>query len=344
MKIGLRAGHSPNCKGAMGLLDEHVEVRKIYNELAPMLQAAGHVVVDCNSNANNVSAELYEGTNKANAAGCDIFMSLHMNASNGAGNGTECWLYNSGNATMNDMANKINKNFAAKGFQNRGVKYSQSYHDLNATSMPAMIFETLFCDNTHDVNLYNQLGVKGIASLIANGIAGTAISAGGGSTTQPTVPSTDSKNQSGVSTGAIVNFKYRVRTKEDGWLPEVINLSDYAGIQGHAITDVAIGCNKGSLWYQVHVRGGGWLPTVTGYNINDYNNGYAGNGMIIDAVRVYYNTPQDIINAHGYQQAQYRVSPVRQGYYAWQYDNDTGNGQDGYAGAFGVAMDRFQLF
>ncbi len=38
MKIGLRGGHSPNCKGAIGILDEQAEVRKIYNALVPMLQ------------------------------------------------------------------------------------------------------------------------------------------------------------------------------------------------------------------------------------------------------------------------------------------------------------------
>ena len=50
MKIGLRGGRSPNCKGAIGLIDEQAEVRKIYNELVPMLQAVGHTVIDCNSN------------------------------------------------------------------------------------------------------------------------------------------------------------------------------------------------------------------------------------------------------------------------------------------------------
>ena len=80
-------------------------------------------------------------------------------------------------------------------------------------------------------------------------------------------------------------------------------------------------------------------------NINDYNNGYAGNGNVIDAVRVYYNTPADYANKYGYQKAQYRVSPVNANYYAWQYDDDDeGVGQDGYAGAFGKAIDRFQLF
>lgn len=147
-----------------------------------------------------------------------------------------------------------------------------------------------------------------------------------------------------ASSTPTIYFKYRVRTKEDGWLPEVINLADYAGIPGHAITDISIGVDRGSLWYQVHVKGGGWLPTVSGYNINDYNNGYAGNGQVIDAVRVYYNTPADYAAQYGYQKAQYRVSPLNGNYWPWQYDNETGAGQDGYAGAFGQAMDRFQLF
>lgn len=157
---------------------------------------------------------------------------------------------------------------------------------------------------------------------------------------QPSAPSTSG----GTSSGQTIHFKYRVRTKEDGWLPEVVNLADYAGIPGHAITDIAIGADVGSLWYQVHVKGGGWLPAVSGYNINDYNNGYAGNGQVIDAVRVYYNTPADYAKNYGYQKAQYRVSPLNGSYWPWQYDNEVGGGQDGYAGAFGVAFDRFQLF
>lgn len=127
-------------------------------------------------------------------------------------------------------------------------------------------------------------------------------------------------------------------------LPFVTNLSDFAGIQGIPITDAAIKVNKGSVKYRVHIKGGGWLPYVTGCNWNDPNNGYAGNGQIIDAIEVYYSTPEDIVNKYGYQKAQYRISPVNGNYYSWQYDNETGNGQDGYAGCFGVAMDRFQLF
>lgn len=144
----------------------------------------------------------------------------------------------------------------------------------------------------------------------------------------------------------VVHFKYRVKTKEDGWLDEVDNLSDYAGVKGHAIVDVAIGVDIGSLWYQVHTINGEWLSPVTGYDINDFKNGYAGDDKTeIDAICVYYITPDEYVAKFGtYQKAQYRVSPVNANYYDWQFDNETDNGQDGYAGSFGKVIDRFQLW
>lgn len=156
---------------------------------------------------------------------------------------------------------------------------------------------------------------------------------------------TGNATASAASTGdpGIV-FTYAVQPVGGGVLPAVNNLADYAGIVGKKIANVAIKVNKGSVKYRVHILGGGWLPYVTGYNWSDYNNGYAGNGKAIDAIEVYYNTPSDIISKYGYQKAQYRVSPINGSYYDWQYDNETVNNQDGYAGCFGKAIDRFQLF
>ena len=137
------------------------------------------------------------------------------------------------------------------------------------------------------------------------------------------------------------NVIYRVRTAQDGWLPEVKNLEDYAGIENHAITDVAIKVDKGSVWYQVHVKGGNWLGKITGYDINNSATGYAGNGKPIDAIRVYYTTPNDLRNAGKVFCAQYKVSPTNtSAYYDWQLDTDTNNGMDGYAGAFGITIDK----
>ena len=136
-----------------------------------------------------------------------------------------------------------------------------------------------------------------------------------------------------------VDVYYQVRTKADGWLPEVKNLEDYAGFTG-AVTDLAVRVSAGSVKYRVHIKGGRWLPYVTGCNINDAANGYAGNGSEIDAVEVYYYTPDSI---RPYKKAKYRVAPVGGSYYPWQYDTETGNGQDGYAGAFGKPIGKLQI-
>ena len=79
----------------------------------------------------------------------------------------------------------------------------------------------------------------------------------------------------------IDNYTYRVKTNGK-WLSEVNGRNDYAGILGQAITAIAIkGCT-----YRVHIKGDNWLGWVNGYNINDYKNGYAGNGKIIDAIQI----------------------------------------------------------
>lgn len=139
-------------------------------------------------------------------------------------------------------------------------------------------------------------------------------------------------------TGNEVDVFYRVRTQRHGWLPVVKNLEDYAGWEDSPIIAVAIKVSKGTIWYQAHEKDGGWLPPVTGYDIDDFYNGYAGNNRPIDCIRVYYNTPDDIIKSSGYKKAKYRVND-----YEWQYDNEKGNGQDGYAGIIGVPATKFQI-
>lgn len=135
---------------------------------------------------------------------------------------------------------------------------------------------------------------------------------------------------------------YRVRSG-GRWLPYVTDLADYAGITGQAITDVAIKVTEGSVRYRVHVKGGGWLPYVSGCDISDSTNGYAGNGRPIDAIEVYYNTPDPVVSKYGWLKAKYRVAPIGNYYYPWQYDNETSSGQDGYAGCFGRKIDWLQI-
>ena len=148
----------------------------------------------------------------------------------------------------------------------------------------------------------------------------------------------ESAQPSGGHYNVPVDFFYAVRAGGKEY-PEVRNLTDCAGVRGKAITDLKIRCSVGWVEYWVHTIDGKWLPKVTGCNWNDPVNGYAGNGRPIDAVVVVYHAPDGST-----QKAQYRVSPVNGNYWSWQYNNETGGGQDGYAGAFGREIDRFQLF
>lgn len=129
------------------------------------------------------------------------------------------------------------------------------------------------------------------------------------------------------------NVIYKVRSN-GRWLPEVTNLKDYAGIEQVGITGFMVKLSDGTpVKYRVHIKGGNWLPYVTGYSTNDSNNGYAGNGRLIDAIE---------INCDKYS-IKYRTSPVgNKNYYSWQVDNNKGSGMDGYAGAFGKAVDKVQ--
>lgn len=145
-------------------------------------------------------------------------------------------------------------------------------------------------------------------------------------------------------TNTTVNVTYSVQIEGGKVLPEVKNLTDYAGIENKKITGIAMKVDKGAIKYQVHVLGGGWLDWVTGYNWKDHNNGYAGNGKPIDAIRIYYSTPSDMASKKDYKEAKYHVSPVGSTtYYSWQLDDSKKNGMDGYAGTFGKAIDKIQI-
>ena len=147
------------------------------------------------------------------------------------------------------------------------------------------------------------------------------------------IPNTIGTYESDLGKNITPDVIYCVRTGGK-WLPTVKNLEDFAGIKGKAITDIAIKATSGSIKYRVHIKGGRWLPYVTGFNIYDDKNGYAGNGKPIDAIEVIFE---------GDKVANYRVSPIKKNYYSWQKDNQVGGGQDGYAGLFGKLIDRVQI-
>lgn len=78
---------------------------------------------------------------------------------------------------------------------------------------------------------------------------------------------------------------YKVFTAEDGWLPEVKNLTDYAGVFGHAIRGLMIRLSSGDVDYKVStLRSNSYYPVVR--NHSDYAGDLKNN---IDKVQILNN-------------------------------------------------------
>lgn len=338
------AGHGAGDSGAVG--NGYTEAERV-RALASRIAALGGSGVAVGDTSRNWYRD--NGISRLNIPKDWQILELHMDSASASARGGHV-IIKSGfapDAYDNALASLIGGMFPGRAKLIVGRSDLANVNRAASKGYGYRLMECGFISNAGDVQTFNSRMdeiAKGILAVFGIGCAEGVPKAEGKPAVNQAAVSQASGPSTAVSTDAGIKFTYAVKTEDGRILPAVTNLNDFAGIRGKKITDIAIKCDKGSLWYQVHVLGAGWLPPVSGYDWNDHNNGYAGNGKVIDAVRVYYNTPQDIINSQGYQKAQYRVSPVNQGYYDWQYDNETDNGQDGYAGCFGKAIDRFQLF
>lgn len=178
MVINVHAGHNADGRtacGAIGLIKESTEARRVKDEVIRQLKALGHIVYDCTvDNARNVSANLREIVAKCNAHTVDLDVSIHFNAGaydkrgNGKSCGTEVLIYNS-NSKAKKYAEATCREISKLGFTNRGVKLRKNLYVLHHTNAPAMLIECCFVDDADDVRLYHTAQM---ASAIVKGITG----------------------------------------------------------------------------------------------------------------------------------------------------------------------------
>ncbi len=129
------------------------------------------------------------------------------------------------------------------------------------------------------------------------------------------------------------------RVYADGkWYSEVKGLSNVAGRKKQAISAVAVKVSAGKICYRVHLLNGDWLPWVSGYDIKDDINGYAGiKGKVIDGLQVEFEGVGDY-------KATYRVRMQgEKRFLGWQYNGEKDTKQDGYAGIIGGKIDGLQI-
>lgn len=133
------------------------------------------------------------------------------------------------------------------------------------------------------------------------------------------------------------SLTYRVFA-DHKWYSEVKGLSNIAGRNKQAISAIALKVSRGKIRYRVHLLNGDWLPWVTGYNINDNRNGFAGiKEKVIDAIQVEFSGVGDY-------KATYRVRKQgKSSFFDWQYNTEKDSSQDGYAGVFDTKIDGLQI-
>lgn len=183
MIINVHAGHNPDGKtacGAVGLIKESTENRKVKELVIRYLKQQGHTVYDCTEDDGaSASDVLKKIVARCNAHSADLDVSIHFNAGandkggNGKTTGTEVLVYQAGNAAS-AYAGRICAAIAALGFRSRGVKPRPDLYVLRKTKAPALLVECCFVDDADDVALYDP---EAMARAIVLGITGQAVTA-----------------------------------------------------------------------------------------------------------------------------------------------------------------------
>lgn len=183
MKINVHAGHgkdgSKSC-GAVGLIKESTEARKVKDLVIKYLKSAKHTVYDCTVDTGKDASDiLTKIVKKCNEHTVDLDVSIHFNAGvtdtkgNGKTTGTEVLIY-SDTSKAKDEAKRVCEKLAKIGFKNRGVKVRNDLYFLKKTKAPSMLIEVCFVNDKDDVKLY-QANIDKISKSIAEAIINKTI-------------------------------------------------------------------------------------------------------------------------------------------------------------------------
>lgn len=200
MQIAVRGGHNSQAIGAVGLLNEYVEDRKVCSAVVKYLNQMGHSARDVSPGPMGTDSDLVYGVSQASNMGAELFISIHFNKAYNSYDGaigTEAYVHSANrNSTDGQIATRIVNSLADAGFRNRGVKSNDELYEMYKTKaygMKSVLIEVCFVEATEDVAIYNKLGADHIGRLIAQAIANQ--------TTSATSNSTNSNSSSAQNSG-----------------------------------------------------------------------------------------------------------------------------------------------
>lgn len=242
-KYNVHGGHSLYVRGAVGIIDEVTEDRKVKNKVIELLRAAGHEVYDCtDDNGRTQNDNLCSIVAKCNSHSVDLDISIHLNsgrndyAGDNSTGGVEVYGYNT---EVSEIGSRIcEKISAALGIRNRGFKTNTGLYVLKHTKSKAILIECCFVDDKDDTDRWDA---DKCAKSIVEGILGSSVS-----TTQPvshkySVGQDVSYSTSYLSPTAICGMAYAKGGSGHGKITEIVS--------GQAKYHIATGvyCNDGDI-------------------------------------------------------------------------------------------------
>lgn len=319
----VHAGHCPQgqgASGAVGILQESVEDRKVKDRVIWRLREQGNTVYDCTVDYKTTKNGCLDGIIAAcNSHAVDLDVSIHLNsgrddyAGDGSIGGVEVLIYDNGTA---EIAKSIADEIAKLGYRLReeggspypGVKLRPELRVLNSTKAPAVLVECAFVDDMDDAKIWNA---DKIGDAIVKGMTGKV----------------SENTNTGLDNEYIDNIHYAVGTVcRDGMLPTVTNWEDWAGIYGEAIDRFTAYCDNTPICYRGWI-GSGWSDWV-------YSGGILGTkGVPIQRIQISAAGKFVTYNAHlcGRKESEW------QGFISGYKENDKDTG--GFRGWTGMAMD-----
>ncbi|MGG1673335.1 N-acetylmuramoyl-L-alanine amidase [Paenibacillus sp. NRS-1783] len=171
-KVWIDAGHGGKDPGATsnGLQEKGI-VLKVANGIKAHLEAEYEGVQVLLSRSNDIFLELRDRTNKANASGADLLVSIHCNAGGGKG-GFESFRYTAASQGSIKLQDELHRAVMSRiGGIDRGKK-AANLHMVRESKMPAVLTENLFVDVAADADRLKQVSV--IDSIVEGHVEGIA--------------------------------------------------------------------------------------------------------------------------------------------------------------------------
>ena len=155
MRVCISSGHGKYVSGAVGIINEVEQARRVTDRVAEELERRGvDVFVFHDDTSKNQGQNLQTIVDAHNGQVRDLDLSIHFNAFEQREGpvGTECWY-----VSQQSLAAKLSAAMAdSAGFIDRGAKYTSSLKFLNSTHEPAVLLEVCFVDSETDCELYDR--------------------------------------------------------------------------------------------------------------------------------------------------------------------------------------------